>query len=83
MADVTFYYPAMHELRPDGTIVLRATGYEGDWRWTGVRSFSPDSQDYGFWRWAITQSRWAGASFFSSDDLPALKSEYSKSKEPS
>jgi hypothetical protein len=77
MADLTFYYPGMHELRADGTIIMHATGYQGDWRWTGVRSFSPDSPDYDFWQWVVAQpERWSGASFFSSDDLARLQQEY-------
>ncbi len=74
---ITFYYPGMHELRGDGTIVMRATGHEDGWRWTGVRSFAPDSSDYDFWRWAIAQrERWTEARFVSTLELPAIQEEY-------
>ena len=74
---ITFYYPAMHELRADGTIVMRATGHEGGWRWTGERSFSPDASDYDFWRWVIAQrERWSATQFFSGEELPSIQHEY-------
>ena len=74
---VTFYYPGMHEVHSDGTIAMRATGHDGDWRWSGERTFSPDAGDYDFWRWVISQrERWAATPFFSSDDLPRILQEY-------
>ena len=67
----------MDDLRADGTIVMRATGYEGSWHWTVARSFSPDAADYGFWRWVVAQrDRWTTPPFLSSDDLSVIRREY-------
>ena len=75
---VTFYYPGVHQVRPDGTIAMRATGHDEDgWRWTGERTFSPGAVDYDFWLWVISQrGRWTASQFFSSDDLRSIQQEY-------
>lgn len=46
---VTFYWPGTSSFRADGTLVMRATGYEGDRHWTGEHVVAPDDQDYAMW----------------------------------
>jgi hypothetical protein len=46
--DTTFFYPGVSSFEPDGTLVMRATGFEGDWRWSGNHRVAPDDADYKF-----------------------------------
>jgi len=72
---ITFYWPTMSEVALDGTITMRATGYDEEAHWTGVRHFAPDTSDYLFWRWVVEhRSRWP--QFFSDRDLPKLREEF-------
>ncbi len=72
---VTFYWPRMSEIASDGTITMRATGYNKEGHWTGVCRFPPDVSDYRFWCWVIEhRNRWPD--FFSDRDLPRLREEF-------
>jgi hypothetical protein len=72
---ITFYWPTMSKIAPDGTITMRATGYDEGSHWTGVRHFTRDTSDYQFWSWVVKhRSRWP--QFFSDRDLPRLREEF-------
>jgi hypothetical protein len=74
---ITFYWPKMHGVTPDGVIEMRATGYDEEVRWTGVKRWEPDSPDYLFWRWIIDQQA-RFDDFFSDRKLPVLKEEFER-----
>ena len=75
LGPVTYFYPRMSDVASDGTITMRATGWTDEGHWTGVRKTQPDSPEYSFWRWVVTQSeRWPD--FFSDRELPKLREEF-------
>jgi hypothetical protein len=77
--DITFYYPGASSVERDGSIIMRATGWEGTEHWTGAHKVKADAPDIGFWQWMVSQKeRWRGLQFVSSDDLPNFRDEYER-----
>jgi hypothetical protein len=76
---ITFYYPGVFQVQPDGSIFMRATGWEGDEHWTGQHKVKADAPDFRFWQWVVSQrQRWTSLQFISSDDLPKIRDEYER-----
>jgi hypothetical protein len=76
---ITFYYPGASSVQSDGSIMMRATGWEGDEHWTGAHRVKADAPDFAFWQWLISQKqRWVGLRFVSSEDLPKIREEYER-----
>ena len=77
-----FYYPGMSSFQPDGTLVMRASGYEGDCHWSGEHRVPPDDPDYKFWCWLREGFRAAsrGATpFLSRAEFPMARKEFRRS----
>lgn len=77
---ITFYWPGMSAFADDGALVMRATGTEGDCRWTGEHRVPHNDPDYRMW------CRFAEAfrvsppllPFVSSEQLPAIRAEFQR-----
>ena len=48
---MVYYYPGVSRFEADGTLIMRATGFDGDIRWTGSHSVSPADPEYAYWCW--------------------------------
>ena len=78
-AALVFYYPGVSSFEPDGTLVMRASGYEGDIHWSGQHRVTPDDPDFALWCWLREGFRNAsrGAqSCCTQADLPMAREEY-------
>jgi len=51
--DVCWCWPTWRHVAPDGTLDIKASGWEGNTHWTGSREIKPDDPDYAFWRWLV------------------------------
>jgi hypothetical protein len=72
----TFYYPGHSSFEPDGTLVVRASGYVSDSHWSGARRVPPDDADYTLWCHLRNSYRVAQPGrrpYISDDDLPAIR----------
>ena len=77
---ITFYWPGMSSFADDGTLVMRATGSDGDWRWTGEHRVPSDDPDYRMWC-RFAQAFHASPPllpFVSSHQLPAIRAEFQR-----
>ncbi len=53
--DSTFYNPAWHQIDDNGTLHVKASGYSGDFHWTGTLTVEPTQPDYALWMWIISE----------------------------
>lgn len=51
--DVCWCWPTCRHVAADGTLDIKASGWQGNTHWTGWREVKPDDPDYAFWRWLI------------------------------
>ena len=52
-----YYWPEWRSIRDDGTIVMKARGYDQfGAHWTGWAEFTPDDPDFGLWTWILTRA---------------------------
>ena len=79
----TFYWTKYCGFCDDGTLEMKATGYEqedGDLaHWTGYIEIPPDHQDYLFWNWVI-QQKGRFKSLLSDEDVVAIRREYTSAQ---
>jgi hypothetical protein len=81
---VTYYWPGISSLTADGTLVMRATGYDGDCRWTGEHRVTRDDPDYRMWC-RFSESFSASPPllpFVSSEQLDAIREEFLRENPP-
>jgi len=81
-ASVIFYFPGMSSFTDNGTLVMRATGYENDCHWTGERRFATDDEDYEMWC-SFRESFIANSqktALVSGKQLPEIRALYQKEK---
>ena len=77
-ASITYYWPGVSSFATDGALVMRATGYDDGWRWTGERRVPPSDPDYRLWCRFAESFRDSPPSipFVSSEELPAIRAEF-------
>ena len=76
---VTYYRPGASCFQADGSLVMRASGWEGDIHWSGEHRVAPDDLDFALWCWLREGFRAAspGAqSYCTEGDLPFAREEY-------
>src|SRR5262249_59324050 len=54
---ITWYWPDWSRFDSDGTLHVKASGYQGDSHWTGENVFIPEQPEYGFWWWVLAQDK--------------------------
>ena len=47
-----------HSIDADGTLYVKASGWEGHAHWNGQHKISPTDPDYAFWRWLVSQKEY-------------------------
>ena len=51
-----FYWPGWRDVEEDGTIILKARGYDQSGaHWTGWVEIGPDHADFALWHWIIAR----------------------------
>jgi hypothetical protein len=55
---ITWYWPDWHSIDADGTLRVKASGYDGDSHWSGEQTITPAESDYEFWRWLVAQKEY-------------------------
>jgi hypothetical protein len=49
-----WYWPDWHHFKPDGTLVIKISGWEASAHWSGAAEFGIGHQDFAFWSWVVT-----------------------------
>ncbi|MEM9284214.1 MAG: hypothetical protein AAGA96_20545 [Verrucomicrobiota bacterium] len=73
--DLTFLWPQVSTKADDGSITTKTSGYEGDYHWTGERTFTPDDEFHAVWDW-VYGNRHAFPPVFDDDLLVAVNAYY-------
>ena len=73
---ITWYWPDWHSVDSDGTLHVKASGYQGGSHWTGDRAISPAEPEYDFWRWVVAQKEYHR--LVEESELPAIREEWSR-----
>jgi hypothetical protein len=73
---ITWYWPGWHSVDADGTLHVKASGWQGDSHWTGEQAFSPAEPEYDFWRWLVAQKEYHRN--VEESELPAIEEEWSR-----
>lgn len=81
---ITWYRPGYHGFDDDGTLYIKASGYEGRGayfsHWTGEFEISPTQPDYDFWCWFVDQKQYRR--LVKETELPDIKDRWARSMKP-
>ena len=75
-SSVTYYYPGVSSFEPDGTLVVRASGYTSESHWSGARRIPPGDVDYKLWchlRDSYRVAQPGRKPYISADDIRAIR----------
>src|SRR5688572_14960389 len=73
---ITWHWPDWHSVDADGTLHVKASGWQGDCHWTGEHAVGPADPEYNFWRWLVDQEEYHR--LVKQDELPAIREVWSR-----
>lgn len=73
---IAWVWPHWHNVDVDGTLHVKASGWQGDTHWTGERAISPTEAEYDFWRWLVAQKECHR--LIEETELPAIREEWAR-----
>jgi hypothetical protein len=71
---ISWYRPHWHGLDTDGTLHVKASGWQGGSHWTGELAIKPAQPDYKFWRWLVAQKEYHR--LVEESELPAIREQW-------
>jgi hypothetical protein len=72
--DIIWYWPEWHSVDSDGTLHVKASGWQGGSHWSGETAISPEKTEYEFWRWFVTQKEYHR--LVEKHELPIIREEW-------
>jgi hypothetical protein len=71
---ITWYWPDWHGVDSDGTLHVKASGWQGGSHWTGEIAIGTEKPEYTFWRWFVGQKEYHR--LVEETELPAIREEW-------
>jgi hypothetical protein len=73
---IVWHWPHWHSLDTDGTLHVKASGWQGGDHWTGEQAIGRAEPEYDFWRWLVAQREYHR--LVEESELPAIREQWSR-----